>query len=111
MGHPIDRFLPKKARVVRPKKPGAKATWSPQSGHCGEAQASQPVGKTLPTLSGRRRWGLMESVTFSHPSERGSPQEKKGNVFGHFQALTPQQGGQICVDQTGFMEGVSQKDF
>ena len=94
-----------------PKKPGAKATWGPQSGHCGEAQASQSVGKTLPTLSGRRRWGLTGSVTFSHPSGRGSPQDKKGNVFGHFQALTPQQGGQICVNQTGFMEGVFQKDF
>ena len=53
----------------------------------------------------------MESVTFSHPSERGSPQEKRGNVFGHFLTLTPQQGGQICVIQTGFMEGVFRRIF
>ena len=94
-----------------PKKPATKATWAPQSGHCGEALVSQSVDKTFSTLCGSRRRGLMESVTFSHPGERGSPQEKKGNAFGHFQALTPQQGGQICADQTGFMEGVFQKDF
>ena len=94
-----------------PKKPGTKATWGPQSGHCGEAQVSQSVGKTLPTLSGRRQWGLTESVTFSHPCGRRSPQGNKGNVFGQIQALTPQQGGQICVNQTVLLEGVFQKDF
>ena len=42
---------------------------------------------------------------------RGSPQEKRGNVFGHFLTLTPQLGGQICVIQTGFMEGVFSEGF
>ena len=30
----------------------------------------------------------------------------QGNVFGHFEAQAPQPGGQICVNQAGFMTGV-----
>ena len=63
------------------------------------------AGKAFSSLGGMRR------VILSHPSQRGSPQDKKGNVFGHFQALTPQQGGQICVNQAVLLGGVFQKDF
>ena len=38
-------------------------------------------------------------------------QEQMGYAFGHFQALTPQQGGQICANQTVLLKGVFQKDF
>ena len=51
----------------------------------------------------------MEVCDFLPPKYAGkSPRKRRGVLYGNFQALVPQQGAQICVNQAVLLEVVSE---